>query len=71
MGFNYSKLRGRIIEKYGSQRLFAQKINISNETLSRKLTGKSYFKQDEIWKISELLGIKTEQFDSYFFCKQN
>lgn len=71
MCFNYSKLRGRIIEMYGSQRTFAEKINISNETLSRKLTGKTYFRQDEIYKISELLGIKTEQVDSYFFCKQN
>ena len=71
MGFNYSKLRGRIIEMYGSQRTFAEKMKMSNETLSRKLTGKTYFRQDEICKISELLGIKTEQFDSYFFCRQN
>jgi transcriptional regulator with XRE-family HTH domain len=69
MSFNYAKLRGRIVEKYGSQREFAEKIGMTNETLSRKMTGKTYFRQDEIYKIANLLGIGTEQLDDYFFCK--
>lgn len=71
MSFNYAKLRGRIIEMYGSQREFAKKVGMKNETLSRKMTGKVYFRQDEIYKIASLLGIGTEQLDNYFFCKQN
>lgn len=71
MSFDYSKLRGKIIEKYGSQMKFAKEIGITNETLSRKMQGKSYFRQDEIYKISNLLGIAREQVDSYFFCKQS
>lgn len=71
MSFNYAKLRGRIIEMYGSQREFAKEVGMKNETLSRKMTGKVYFRQDEIYKIASLLGIGTEQLDNYFFCKQN
>lgn len=71
MSFNYSKLRGRIIEMYGSQKKFAEKMETTNETLSRKMQGKAYFRQNEIYKMAKLLDIKTEQIDSYFFCEQN
>lgn len=70
MSFNYSKLRGRIIEMYGSQKKFAKEIGIADETLSRKMQGKVYFRQDEIYKIANLLGIKMEQIDIYFFANK-
>ena len=40
MAFNYSKLRGRIIEKYGSQSDFAKAFGCSDRTLSLKMNGK-------------------------------
>ena len=36
MSFNYSKLRGRIIEKFGTQGCFARKLGVSERTLSLK-----------------------------------
>lgn len=69
MSFNYSKLRGRIIEMYGSQKKLAEQMGTTNETLSRKMQGKAYFRQNEIYKMAKLLDIKTEQIDSYFFCE--
>jgi transcriptional regulator with XRE-family HTH domain len=67
MSFNYRKLRGRIIEKYGKQYVFAEKMDMSERTLSLKLNGKIYFSQDEIAKASKLLDISDEQIIDYFF----
>ena len=33
----YAKLKGRIVEKYGSQREFAKAIGISEVAMSRKM----------------------------------
>ena len=35
--FDYSKLKGRIVEKYGSQKKFALSINMNPSTLSTRL----------------------------------
>jgi hypothetical protein len=48
--FNYSKLKGRIIEKCGSQKAFAELLGITEGTLTSKLLGYTYFTQDEIFK---------------------
>lgn len=50
MAFNYSKLVGRIIEKYGSQYNFAVSLGISERSLSLKLNNKVPWKQTEIEK---------------------
>ena len=38
--FDYSKLRGRIVEKFGSIASFARTLGISEVTLSRKLNNR-------------------------------
>lgn len=48
MAFNYRKLRGRIIEVYGSQTKFAKAIGFSDRTLSLKLSGKRSWKQEVV-----------------------
>lgn len=70
MAFNYNKLRGRIIEKYGTQGRFAKAMGVSERTLSLKLNNKIFFSQDEITKISELLNIESNEIQVYFFEKE-
>lgn len=70
MSFNYNKLRGKIIEKFGSQRRFATAMGVSERTLSLKLNNKIFFSQDEITTISELLKIESNEIQVYFFEKE-
>ncbi len=67
MAFDYSKLRGRIIEKFGSQMSFAEAMDISERTLSLKLSGKRMWKQSEICLAINLLGLSDDDIKEYFF----
>jgi hypothetical protein len=70
MAFNYNKLRGRIIEKFGTQGRLAKSLGVSERTLSLKLNNRIFFTQDEIIKISELLNIDSDKIQVYFFEKE-
>ena len=67
--FDYSKLRGRIKEKIGSESKFAAKINVSATTLSYKFNGSSDFTSTEIFKACDknVLDIEPELIGIYFF----
>lgn len=67
MTFNYSKLKGKIKEKFGTQNSFAKHLGVSDRTLSLKLNSKRFFSQQEIIKISELLDINSNELQIYFF----
>lgn len=67
MSMEYSKLRGRIVEKYGTMTAFAEKLNIKVQTVSRKLNSDVGFTKDDILVWSELLGIPKEEIGIYFF----
>ena len=69
MEFDYSKLRGRIIEKFGSIKAFAKAYGLSHVTMSNKLNGKVAISMDDIVKMSrpELLDIQPSEFHLYFF----
>ncbi|AXF53444.1 Cro-like receptor [Streptococcus phage 115] len=67
MNYNYSKLKGRIIEKYGSQGSFAKAIGITQPTTSFKINGKASWNQDEIVKAIEVLGLSKDDIVEYFF----
>ena len=49
MPYTYNKLRGRIVEKYGSQSAFADKLGRSQVSVSRKLQCKTEFSQEDIF----------------------
>lgn len=70
ISYDYSILRGRIVEKYGSIKNFCKENNniMSNVSLSCKLNNKVSFKQDEISDIAEVLGIPFPLYHDYFFC---
>lgn len=63
----YSKLRGKIVEKFGSITAAADAIKISRVALSRKLSGKSEFTQGEIKKMMGVLEIPESKCVEYFF----
>ncbi len=57
MSFEYDKLRGRIVEKYGSVSKFAEKLEISYTAISNKINGKAGFSQKDIVEWCKLLDI--------------
>lgn len=63
----YNKLRGRIIELFGSQEKFAKELGISRVSVSKKMNGKSGFSQKDIIKWAKLLKIDSKNYDTYFF----
>ena len=67
MPYTYNKLRGRIIEKFGSQEAFSKVINLSTTSLSMKMTGQTGFSQTDIETWSEALEIAKEEIGDYFF----
>ena len=65
--YSYSKLKGRIVERYGTQANFVRKLGISKNSMSKKLTGKTEFSQSDIIRWAELLGIEKGEYEEYFF----
>ena len=65
--FDYSVLKGKIVEVFGSQKAFAEALNISERSLSLKLNNKVYFSQDEMLKSAELLCGNHSNVKSLFF----
>ncbi len=67
MSYDYSKLKGKIVEKYGSNAKFAEDMGWSERTLSLKLNNKVAWKQPEIVRAIELLSLNEEDITRYFF----
>lgn len=70
MAKEYSKLRGRIVEMFGTQSEFAGKIGASEQTITNKLAGKSQFSQDDIILWCNVLGIAAGDVGDYFFAQK-
>ena len=67
--FDYSKLIGRIVEKFGTRRAFAETIGISENSMSQKLSNKMAITTDDIkeWSKPEFLDIHCDEIGVYFF----
>lgn len=67
--FDYSKLIGRIVEKFGTRKAFAEAYGISENAMSQKLSGKMAITTDDIkaWCKPEFLDIQCDQIGEYFF----
>lgn len=70
MKVDYSKLRGRIIEKYGTITNFAKLLGVSQSTLNTKLVKGTSFSPSQLRKTCSLLGISLEEIGSYFFAEE-
>lgn len=67
VAFDYSKLKGRIIEKFGTQQVFANAMEWSERTLSLKMNNLRVWTQKDIIKASNLLDISEDEIQDYFF----
>ena len=67
--FDYSKLIGRIIEKFGTRKSFASAVGYSENTISRKLSGKIPISTEDIteWSSPSVLDISYSDIPEYFF----
>ena len=63
--YDYSTLRGRIIEKCGSMKRFAELLGQSNRTVSLKMQNEVRFSQDDIASSIEILEL--DEVRPYFF----
>lgn len=67
MGYDYSKLNGKIVEVFGTRGNFAKQMGLSERTISLKLNNKVFWKQNEIQKAINLLNIQIKEMQDYFF----
>lgn len=63
----YRKLRGRIVEVYGSQAAFARQLGVAYNTMSAKMTGKTGISSEDIVLWCEMLDIRRGEIGTYFF----
>lgn len=67
--FDYSKLRGRIVEKYGTIEAFSEDVGKSYVSISKKLNNKTGISREDIIEWSSKLDIPSRDYDIYFFAK--
>ena len=69
MNFDHSKLLGRIVEKFGSQRALAVAIGWTESKLSARLNNSVHFDSEEIMLLCapDVLDIPCEEIPAYFF----
>lgn len=67
MEVDYSKLIGRIVEKFGTRAAFAAAMGMKPEVLCRRLNNRSDWNIGEYIKACELLDIPATEMGAYFF----
>lgn len=67
MIFKNAKLKGRIVEKFGSQKAFADALGVTDTTVNNKLNNRRLMSQDDIASWAETLEIPLDQIGLYFF----
>lgn len=65
--FDTSKLRGRIVEKFGTIGAFSKAAKSSLSFVSQYLNGKKFLDQRTLMRWAELLEIQNSEIDVYFF----
>lgn len=69
MGYDYSKLKGAIREKFTKQETFAEQMGIGLSTLNLKLNNKAEWTQEEMQVAMTLLGESYGMIPIYFFTR--
>lgn len=67
MAKDFSKLIGRIVEKFGTRSAFCKALGKNPEWLSRRLNGITEFSTDEIIISADMLEIDPQDISLYFF----
>lgn len=65
-----SKLKGKIIEKFGSQKSFADKIGKDGAYVTRILNGTQYLNVEEVYIWASVLDIGVTELYDYFFTRK-
>ena len=65
--FDYSKLRGRIVEKGMTQGKISQDLGISPQAFSKKMQNDVRFTSEDIVALASILEIPAEELGAYFF----
>lgn len=68
--YDYSKLKGKIREVFGTQGAFAMALGLSETSVSNKLNNIVDWKQEEMEKSVDLLGVSFSEIHVYFFTKK-
>ena len=68
---DYSKLRGKIREVYGTETAFATAMGYNRCTISAKLNNQTEWTRTDIEKACMLLGIPLSETEPYFFCRKS
>lgn len=69
--YDYSKLLGRIKEKYGTRENLVEKITISITSLNLRLNNKLKFDQQDIKELCGALEIEESEIPAYFFTEKS
>jgi putative cro repressor len=64
---DFSKLSGKIVEKYGTQYNFSIALGLSERSLSLKLNNKVGWRDEEMERAIELLDLDLNDIPAYFF----
>ena len=67
---DYSRLKGRIVEKFGTNQAFSEAMGWALSTNGKKIGGKAAWSQDEILKACDLLEIPRSDILLYFFTQK-
>ena len=65
--FDYRKLRGKIVEVYGSTASFCKSIGKNRSAVSNKLKNGQSMRQEDIILYAHALGIPESDYSDYFF----
>lgn len=65
--YDYSRLKGRIVQEGLNNKIFANLIGISSQTLYNIFNNKTYFSQKQISKSKKILNLEDEEIYPLFF----
>lgn len=68
--YETAKLRGRIIEKFGTIKEFSREAGSSMSFISQYLNGKKLLDQKTIDRWANVLDIPASEYDLYFFARK-
>lgn len=63
----YNKLKGRIIEKFGSIGAFVEELGITRQNFNHKIHNKNGLSQKDMVAWATVLNISTEEFGYFFY----
>lgn len=65
--YNYNFLKGKIVEKCGTQTKYAEQLGITIQALSKKFNNVNTFSQDQIDLSIRILDLSSEEVKKAFF----